>query len=194
MEINFEWASCVNFSRKGTWSDIFCNQPLENRWLFKRKYCCCQNKSIFRENIHIPETAKAMTLAQERVIYTWSFFLMEKKWVGEGGGREREFAKGSWSNGHSCPLQPFDHLLTCCKVANLVWPLPNHKLIKVNEFLRRAGLPGASHYVIRVALPRMTLWNVRCLTQVNLLLGLFSRLNQQFRKSISLLNNQTSRC
>lgn len=97
------------------------------------------------------------------------------------------------SDGQWCPLQPFDHLLTRCKVANFGWPLPNHKLIKVNEFLLRAGLPGAPYYVILVTLPRMNLSNVRCLTRENLLLGLFSRLYQQFRKSISLLNNQTPR-
>lgn len=90
-------------------------------------------------------------------------------------------------------MQPFDHLLTRCKVANFGWPLPNHKLIKVNEFLLRAGLPGAPYYVILVTLPRMNLSNARCLTRVDLLLGLFSRLYQQFRKSISLLNNQTPR-
>lgn len=96
-------------------------------------------------------------------------------------------------DGQCCPLQPFDHLLTRCKVANFGWPLPNHKLIKVNEFLLRAGLPGAPYYVILVTLPRMNLSNARCLTRVDLLLGLFSRLYQQFRKSISLLNNQTPR-
>lgn len=96
-------------------------------------------------------------------------------------------------DGQCCPLQPFDHLLTRCKVANFGWPLPNHKLIKVNEFLLRAGLPGAPYYVILVTLPRMNLSNARCLTRVDLLLGLFSKLYQQFRKSISLLNNQTPR-